>query len=347
MKLGRFRIKTTKEGRRSALALLLVAFAALNTGNNLIYLIVAMMTSVLAISVIALWVNLKGLKITVAAKTLRVFAGEFSSVGVMLENCKKRLPSYSLRLISPRGAPVCFSHLPAGASERTTISIYFPKRGLLHAVENIFEIESGFPFIFFSVSTPVSASGEILVYPRLVRVDLPEGGLEKGPSFCAASLRGGPGEELHSLREYTWGDDFRRINWKATARHDILIIREHLPEDRKAALLVLDGTGPENPAAFEKAVSIAAGLANTFLERGYFLSLATHDGGKNGHNNIPFGEGQEHLCRVLDCLALIKEGPRDADGMPHEGNALVLKGRGSRMASRAANFRTVIYADRI
>lgn len=345
MKPGAPRVKTTKEGRRSALALLLVAVAALNTGNNLIYLIVSMMAAMLAISVIALWINLKGLKISIEGaplpRRLRVFAGEASPLDVALENGKKRLTSYSLKLIPPRGASSFFSHIGAGGSGRATIKAYFPKRGLCRSIDGI-RVESGFPFIFFSVSRPVAATGEILVYPRIVETDFGPGGLDSG--FSAEALRGEPGEDMQSLREYAWGDDMRRINWKATARHDTLIVKEPLREERKAALLVLDGTGPENPAAFERAVSIAAGLARAFLERGYFLSLFTHEGQKR---TIPFGEGQEQFYRVMDCLSLINEEPRYRGEMPAGGSALVLKGPGSRMAARSGGFRTVIYAGRV
>ena len=54
-------MRPTKEGKRFLLATLLIAVAAFNTGNNLIFLILAMMLSMILLSVVILRYNLKGL----------------------------------------------------------------------------------------------------------------------------------------------------------------------------------------------------------------------------------------------------------------------------------------------
>ena len=55
-------IHFTREGRRFLIAVVLIGFAALNTGNNLIYLIFSMVLSISLISFPVALINLKGLK---------------------------------------------------------------------------------------------------------------------------------------------------------------------------------------------------------------------------------------------------------------------------------------------
>lgn len=59
------------------------------------------------------------------------------------------------------------------------------------------------------------------------------------PHLRTARLRG-IGSEFESLREWEQGDDIRRIDWRATARHDRLIARNYEIEPYRNVLVVLD-----------------------------------------------------------------------------------------------------------
>jgi uncharacterized protein (DUF58 family) len=50
----------------------------------------------------------------------------------------------------------------------------------------------------------------------------------------------GRGSEFDRLREYRRGDEFRSIDWKATARHQELISREYVVERNQNVLFLLD-----------------------------------------------------------------------------------------------------------
>src|SRR5262249_54103847 len=54
-----------------------------------------------------------------------------------------------------------------------------------------------------------------------------------------ARLRG-RGSEFDRLREYRRGDEYRHIDWKATARHQNLVSREYVVERNQNILIVLD-----------------------------------------------------------------------------------------------------------
>ena len=66
---------------------------------------------------------------------------------------------------------------------------------------------------------------------------------------------GQTGSEFHALREYVPGDDLRRINWKASARSDDLMVRETALEGVRRCTVVLDTSAAEYDVdAFERAV---------------------------------------------------------------------------------------------
>ncbi len=50
----------------------------------------------------------------------------------------------------------------------------------------------------------------------------------------------GLGSEFESLRDYTTGDDYRKIDWKATARRGKLIVRQYEQERNQSVLIVID-----------------------------------------------------------------------------------------------------------
>ena len=54
------------------------------------------------------------------------------------------------------------------------------------------------------------------------------------------SRQRGQGTEFESLRHYTEGDDFRSMDWKATARRGEPIVRRHEAERNQAVIVVLD-----------------------------------------------------------------------------------------------------------
>ena len=53
----------------------------------------------------------------------------------------------------------------------------------------------------------------------------------------------GDGYELRELRDHQPGDPFKRIAWKASARHGTLLVRDHEREERDVVWLLLDASG--------------------------------------------------------------------------------------------------------
>ena len=91
------------------------------------------------------------------------------------------------------------------------------------------------------VSCPLD--DEVKVYPDLLAVRHYESLLRRGNLEIAGlhtARRWGSGTEFERLRDYTGDDEFRRINWPATARHHRPIAADYQVERSQSILLVLD-----------------------------------------------------------------------------------------------------------
>jgi uncharacterized protein (DUF58 family) len=331
-------MRATAEGRRLVLATFLIAAAAINTGNNLIYLILAMMMSILAVSYTALLINLRGLVLTVNMPR-PVFAMQGAYMEMRIRNTKGLFGSYSLRIGLPEGIEGggVFGHVPSRSSVTVEIPVLFRRRGVYQYGD--FLIESCFPFIFFTKKTRVRVEGEAVVYPETRELD--EAVESSGYTEGSATFRHGRGEDLLSVRELTESDDMRSIHWKASAKREKLMVKEFSEEMPRTITIVLDNASPPAPEAFEHAVSLAASFSQRFVREGMYVGLLAC-----GRFLEP-GGGVGHLYRLLDVMARIGEEDfhdcpkwEDIDG----SGLLILKSRDSMLGQLAPFCDKVVYA---
>ncbi len=119
----------------------------------------------------------------------------------------------------------------------------------------------------------------------------------------------GVGTEFYSMREYVSGDDPKRINWKASARHNELIVNEMEAERVTDIMVVLDTdvTFFETAKAelFERGVRAAASMTSLLLRQGNRVGLVLQ-GEERG--SVPVAFGKRHERRILYLLAAAKPG---------------------------------------
>ena len=119
----------------------------------------------------------------------------------------------------------------------------------------------------------------------------------------------GLGTEFYSMRGYVPGDDPKRINWKASARYNELIVNENEAEKVTDVMIVLDTDvtffGPTENELFEQGIQAAASLTRLLLRQGNRVGLVLQ-GGERG--SIPAGFGKRHERRILYLLAAAKPG---------------------------------------
>ncbi len=107
------------------------------------------------------------------------------------------------------------------------------------------------------------------------------------------------GEDFYALRDYTVGDDVRRIHWPSTARLGRPMVREDEVPRRSRVTVVLDTRSTTlDDERFEVAVSAAASVVLACASRHDPLRLLTVAGADTGF--VTSGEG---LAQVFDHLA--------------------------------------------
>ena len=301
-------------------ATLLVALAALNTGNNLLFLILSCLVSIILMSGILSSISLAGIELRIGLPE-HIFAGQTVRAHVEIINGKLTLPSFALRVEavvrknSPAAAlletPVFFPYLPRQQNMKQSVPVAFLKRGL--HVQDTFKIVTRFPFGFLQKARRIALKSEALVYPSVEsNSELSE--IFPGIDGSIESYHKGRGQDLHALREYVPTDSASHVHWKASARAGSLMVREFAREDDFRVLLVLDphpGELPENSNTasserFERAVTTCAGIAWHFYERNAFLQF------RSAGIETSLAPAEESIFAVLRHLAVAQPQPTEA-----------------------------------
>jgi uncharacterized protein (DUF58 family) len=317
--------KISREGWIYLTGLLLVAVAALNTGNNLLFLILASLIALVLMSGILSSISLSGVEMRLTLPE-HIFAGEPVRAQVELENQKLTLPSFSLRVeaVQERGAaaaailekPVYFPYLPKQDRVQQIVPMTFQRRGIYR--QDAFRIVTRFPFGFLQKARRLDLKTEALVYPS---VEPTAEYMEVLPVIQGAleSTIKGRGQDLYALRDYIHTDSARLVHWKATARSGSLMVREFTREEDSRVLLVLDphspGTeksaaawqSPANNDRFERAVAICANLAWHFYQANSMLQF------RSVGIDAPLAPAEQNIFKILRHLALAQPLPPDPD----------------------------------
>jgi len=299
-------IRPTRDGSLYLAVTLLVGFAAINTQNNLLYLVLGMLLTFIVASGVLSEMSLMRLEISRQVPA-RVFAGRPFLMGVGLRNAKQKLPSFSIEVEDlvdnrPLEKRCYFLKLPAGRRQQTSYRHRLPRRGPYRFTG--FRVSTKFPFSLFRKWRDVDLQGELVVLPELVPVAPWQRAV---PSHAGdqAVLRVGRAGDIHSVREFRHGDSPRDIHWRKSAVDGRLMVREREDESRRRVYLVLDNGRPEGAPddsredpAFERAVSLSASLAAHYVAAGFAVGLMTR-----GHT-FPAAAGEPQLDRLWHALAV-------------------------------------------
>lgn len=281
---GRIRYKITRGGILFSTAIVLVGAAAVFTGDNPLFLIVAAMMATLLVSGFVSRLCLAGLELDFLAPE-HVAATRVVPGRLYVRNRKWFLPSFSTRVtaIPEPGSPtlasnVYFPLIAAGATLDEIVEIRFPRRGSYK--RNSFAFTTSFPFGFLERSARVTLLRETLVYPSID----PQPGFEELLGGIAGDIEThyrGLGLDFYRIRPYEATESARFVDWKATAHAGGLQVREFAREQEQTVELFLDRAATHDlDAWFEHAVDCCAfliwrlstqGVAVHFRSNGFAL----------------------------------------------------------------------------
>jgi len=278
---GARRLKFTREGKYYLGITLGVGFAAINTGNNLLYLLLGMLLSLIVVSGVMSELSLRNLTVT-RRLPLRAQVGRPHLVEIEVFNHKGKIPSYAIEVEDLRaGQPAdkrCFFLKISPSSAQVAAYRRTPaRRGRDHHTG--FRIATRFPFGLFEKSREVMAPGDLIIYPAVDPVRLP---IDVGtkPGHSGRLVGRGGGDDIYTVRPRRDGDDPRDIYWRKSAITSQLVVRERTREARPDVELVLDVIRPapepeEHAAQFGRRVREVASRAVAHLKRGDTVVVRT------------------------------------------------------------------------
>lgn len=124
------------------------------------------------------------------------------------------------------------------------------------------------------------------------------------------SKQKGLGSEFYAIRKYVFGDQFRLIDWKASARLQQLIVREFESERTINIMVLIDSSnsmagGAIDNTKFEYSIRACMLLTKIALTRRDNVGVFTFSDKKNFRFLEP-GSGDDYFYRVLDFVAKVK-----------------------------------------
>lgn len=328
-------VRFTREGLIFVLLSLAIGAAAVNTGNNILYLIVSLMLGFIVLSGMVSRRMLLGLKPEIRLPDA-VFAGAPAVCYVAVTNRKRILPSLGIRFsieqpLFPH-AERHFFYIPSRETTPGFASIRFPRRGVFPL--NEVELSTRFPFSFFIKIRRFASDQVVKVYPALYRIS-EEMLTRAAEGVTVDSPYRGESHQLLHLRDYTTLDSSKRIHWKASAKLEKLLVKEYQREQGRNLRIYYDvypaETGKKQQELFENAISLIASLAFLLSEKSIQGMICFPD------REFEINGVTDSLMALLDYLTTLTAGvvPQSWPAPATNGEPLVLQLRSRRIRPAA------------
>ncbi|MFZ5480706.1 MAG: DUF58 domain-containing protein [Myxococcota bacterium] len=286
-------VRPTLPGVWFVLVLAGVTFGAVNTGNNMVYVVLATLLAVLVTNnVLAEW-NLRGL---VVRRVLpgEVFAGEPAAGKFLLANTRRFGAAWRIEVEERDGggARAIFGSVPAGDEQATQAEWVFPRRGEQQLGR--VRVGSRFPFGLVLRFRDLDLADTVLVYPTPEKGEPARASAGAGEGAPDRSARDALGD-FAGLRPYRPGDPVRRIHWRTSARVGEPLVVLRTGERGGEVMVEVD------PRGGERAIRVACGHVLTHARRGEAVGLTVPG------ETLPPRAGPVWMRRLLTTLALLPE----------------------------------------
>jgi uncharacterized protein (DUF58 family) len=314
------KLRFTREGKIFVGVTIGVGFAAVNTGNNLLYLVLGLLLSLVILSGVLSEIALRGLEFR-RKLPRRAYAGASTLIEIEVYNRKRYAPSYSIevedRIEGRRTDKRCyFLKVSAGARQTAAYRRIAPVRGMERYLS--LRVATRFPFGLFEKWREVDMVEEQLVYPSPLRTRT-----AAPPSLTSGDLitreERGHGE-VDGVRELVEGDPVRDIHWPKTAALDRVIARERRREGARVVHIEIENDELDRAGDDGAVRSLRQRIEDEIRRAAYMALQALRDGAvvhilarrvSVGSNTGPFTARPSSQAndRVLSFLALLPPDP--------------------------------------
>lgn len=287
-------LKATRAGSTYVVLTFGIGLGALNTGNNLLYLVLGFLLAVIVMSGVLSERVISGLRVRRLVPD-GAFAGEPFALRYEVSRAHGR--SFALKLSEATAALEGWAWVPVVTAAEPVVvraDLVAARRGPLRLTR--LRLTTAFPLGLFEKSRVLEVEDLLVVYPRRGFACVPPASAEGRLSSEAGSPRRRDGTgDLLGLRELAPGEDARRVHWKKSAAVGKLLKVEREREDRRQYTLRVDPGAP--PAELDRACEETAAVTQLLLSEGHEVGLIA---GKRRLRPAA-GPGQEK--RVLSALA--------------------------------------------
>ncbi len=301
----RRRLGFTRIGRTYVVLTVGVGFGALNTGNNLLYLLLGLLLSMIIVSGVLSERALRGITVrrlgTDAAFAQEPFAFRYAVTRTAAGTTFALHFSEEGELLTGSAtAP----YLRQGEEQIIRAQCTAPRRGPYRLTG--VKVTTRYPLGLFSKSTILPLEDLLLVYPRRAFACGSPDESELGPVGEAGNPRHNDGSgDILGLRELGENEDARRVHWKKSATAGRLLRVEREREERRSFVLqVRPGLGAD---ALERRCEEVGAQTQRLITLGHEVGLEA-----DGKRLRPAaGTGQQK--RILRALAQLGFGPGAAE----------------------------------
>ena len=223
----------------------------------------------LGVSVLLAAAQLRGLEV-VRQLPDEIVANRPAAGRFLLHNPRRRLGAWQLAAheLDASAATASVDALPPGTSRALPAKWWFVERGVARL--GGVRLLSRAPFGLIEAGRTVSLPAEVIVFPQPRgggRTAETRGGSGHTPSQSTRRIGAG---DIAGLRNYQPGDPLRWIHWPTSARTGQPVVVQRAAE---AAQQVMVEVQPADGAAWELALSRAAGAIDANLRRGAAVGL--------------------------------------------------------------------------
>ena len=294
----------TRQGWIAAIGSFACVIAARLLGSFELFLLGVIGVAVVVFAVTFVWIRRLKVEVVREIVPLRVHAGGTSRVDLTVVNRgTRRTPVLRLRdpVTGTRGANLLIGPLAPGDAARASYRLPTERRGIVDIGPMQLTVTDPFGLAQTSLDGPPTAS--LTVFPPAYPLGVlpPTGGSDPHAGFDRHRTLNRGGDEFHALRQFTVGDELRRVHWPSTARHDELMVRQdELPWQGRLTVIVDNSFNVAMPA-LDLATSVAASVLQTAHHKGNLVRLVTGNGLDSG-----FTSGNAQLESLLELLAVLQ-----------------------------------------
>ncbi len=310
------RIRFTTSGKLYTAITLGVGFAAVNTGNNPLFIVLGMMLGFIIVSGIMSEISLKAL--TVKRKLASIVEVDvFFPVELSVSNNKRYTSSYCVELRDEIDGKAfkrrCFFLKVAPTEERrVSYRCEIAKRGRIKF--NSVIISTKFPFGLFEKSRRFNLESETIALPKTVNCALPKSAGRVGENGLSQIRHSGLGQEYRELKEMEKGDDPRLIDWKSTAKLGRMMVRQNDREGNPYVEIVLDPSSDGNNDS-EENIAKAASLIRLGCKHHIPVRLIT------ANSVFECVEQSDYLAPLIHLALIDSNNSSSSNGIPPLGTS--------------------------